>query len=314
MIPDPLKIIFMGTPDFAKCALQALLQTPHQIIAVYTQPPKPAGRGHQIQESAVHQFAAEQGIPVFHPENFKDPKAVEEFQSLGADLAVVAAYGLILPLSILESPKLGCWNIHASLLPRWRGASPIQRAIQYGDPETGITIMQMDRGMDTGDILLQDACPINETMTSADLFEVLAQMGGKVLSRALELRAQGLLSATPQDAAHVTYAPKIAKEEGHILWSESPHDIVLRLRAFTPWPGCYFTWQGQTVKILKAQSRVISEPSDRTLGTILDDQCWVVCQGGDLLLESVLVPGKKAMSGRDFMNGYGLKTGTVLES
>ncbi len=253
MSTAPLKIIFMGTPDFAVPALQALIGSMHNVIAVYTQPPRPKGRGHQIQKSPIHETADANNIPVFHPVNFKNNDDKEAFSNLQADIAVVAAYGLILPQAILDAPKHGCLNIHGSLLPRWRGASPIQHAIWKGDSESGNTIMQMERGLDTGPMILKQSTPITETTTAQDLHDQLANMGGDMILQVLnDLHTNHHLNSIAQDNASMTYAPLLSKEDGYIDPNASPKEIDQQIRALNPWPGTYINGLKGRVKILKA--------------------------------------------------------------
>ncbi len=235
------KIIFMGTPDFSVKPLNALIEAGHDVVAVYAQPPRPKDRGQKLQKSPVHLFAEEKNIPVFTPNSFKkDLEAVAHFQSLKADFAVVAAYGLLLPKVILDAPKYGCVNIHASLLPRWRGAAPIQRSILAGDQSTGITIMQMDEGMDTGDMLLKDEVAITDQTTASSLHDQLSEIGSDLIVQALIEHAKKGFSPIAQSEHEATHAPKLQKEEGAINWQMRAIEIGCKIRAFTPWPGVYF--------------------------------------------------------------------------
>ena len=248
-----LKVIFMGTPDFSVPALQALIKSHHDVIAVYTQPPRPKGRGHHVQKSPVHLCAEENGIAVFHPLNFKNDEAKEEFKALSADIAVVAAYGLILPQAILDAPKYGCLNIHASLLPRWRGASPIQHAIWKGDDKSGITIMQMERGLDTGPMISKEVTPLTATTSAQELHDALSEMGGDMIINVLnDLESNGKVSAEMQDDTLSTYAPMLKKEDGKIDFSHTVKQIDQQIRALNPWPGTYVDGLKGRVKILKA--------------------------------------------------------------
>lgn len=249
-----MRIIFMGTPDFSVPALRNITKT-HKVIAVYTQPPRPKGRGHQVQKSPVHLAAEEYGIPVRTPASFKkDPAALAEFLALEADVAVVAAYGLILPKAVLEHPQYGCLNIHASLLPRWRGASPIQRAIWAGDTETGVTIMQMDEGLDTGPMILKKAVPVTAETTAQTLHDTLSAIGSDLILEALStLEKTGALKSEKQDDAHTTYAPLLKKEDGVIDWTQTPEAIHRQVRALNPWPGTSSTLNGQRFKILAGE-------------------------------------------------------------
>ncbi|MDX1811781.1 MAG: methionyl-tRNA formyltransferase, partial [Gammaproteobacteria bacterium] len=231
-----MKIIYAGTPEFAAVALRALLKTSHEIIAVYTQPDRPAGRGRKLTPSAVKQVALEHNIPVYQPASLKDESAQQELANLNADIMVVAAYGLLLPKAVLDIPIRGCLNIHGSLLPRWRGAAPIQRAIEAGDAETGITIMQMDVGLDTGDMLLKKSCEITDADTTATLHDKLAELGGAAIVEALDLLEKNALPAEKQDDAQAVYAHKLNKAEAVVNWNESAAIIQRKIRAFNPWP------------------------------------------------------------------------------
>lgn len=253
MSTESLNIIFMGTPDFSVPALQKLIKSNHNVIAVYTQPPRPKGRGHQVQKSPVHVCAEEHDIPVYHPLNFKSDEAKEEFKTLKADIAVVAAYGLILPQAILDAPHYGCLNIHASLLPRWRGASPIQHAIWKGDKESGVTIMQMEKGLDTGPMILKEHTEITSSTTASELHDALSQMGGDMILKVLnQLSEKGILNAQEQDNSLSTYAPMLQKSDGEIDFSNPAKDIDQQIRALNPWPGTYMNGLKGRVKVLKA--------------------------------------------------------------
>lgn len=309
-MPNTLKIIFMGTPTFAVPALQALIDSPHIVIAVYTQPARPAGRGYELQKSPVQHLAEAHDIPVYDPINFKSVDALDEFKALQADVAVVAAYGLILPQALLEMPRYGCINIHASLLPRWRGAAPIQRAILAGDKESGITIMQMDAGLDTGAILSHQSVPITSTTTAHLLHDQLASLGGQMMIETLDLLLQGKINAVPQPTQGITYAEKIKKEEAVIDWNQPAEIIERQIRAFNPWPGASFTWDGQIVKIWQAS--IVKGSHQDSPGTILNEDFVIAC-GQDALKIEILQPsGKKPMSVPDFKNGHAIPVGKVL--
>lgn len=291
-----LNIIFMGTPDFAAVALKALIESPHNVTAVYSQPPRPKGRGHKIQKSSVHMLGEEHGIAVYTPKSLKSLEAQEQFAANEADIAIVAAYGLLLPEAILNTPKYGCLNIHASLLPRWRGASPIQHAIWKGDDKTGVTIMQMDKGLDTGDMILKCELAITAETTASNLHDKLADMGA-------ELTLQ-VLSALPptsekQDDAQSTYAPLLKKTDGNIDWSETAQQIERKIRSLNPWPGVWANIQGKRFKILDASP---SKPTKRT----------IAC-GQDTYLEiTTLQPeGKKPMDLDSAINGGYLESGSI---
>ena len=246
-----MKIIFMGTPAFAATALQALIDAGHDIACVYSQPPRPAKRGQKEQKSAVHQLAERHGLEARTPPTFKNDQARADFAALEADVAVVAAYGLLLPQAVLDAPTHGCLNIHASLLPRWRGAAPIHRAIEAGDAETGVCIMQMERGLDTGPVLLEVSMEIDALDTTGSLHDKLATLGGEAIVEALE-DLESLLP-TPQPEAGVTYAAKIDKAETKINWAEDPETIARKIRAFSPFPGAWFEAEGERIKVLSAQ-------------------------------------------------------------
>ncbi len=303
-----MKIIFAGTPQFAASALAALLKE-HQIVAVLTQPDRPAGRGMQLTASPVKQLALQHGLPVLQPVTLKTEEAQREIAALGADVMVVAAYGLILPKAVLQLPRYGCLNIHASLLPRWRGAAPIQRAILAGDAETGITIMQMDEGLDTGDMLLRHVCPIAPDDTAATLHDKLAEVGATSIVEALHLLREGLLTAVPQDDASATYAAKLLKSEGQIDWRLDALHIWRAVRAFNPFPGCVAGFNDAMIKIWQATVRdsMHGEPGE-VLG--VDKQGITVACGKDALrLEVLQRPGGKAQPASQFLQAVPVKAG-----
>lgn len=300
-----LKIIFAGTPDFAASALTALIQSKHQVVAVYTQPDRPAGRGRKLRASPVKEVALENNIPVLQPETLKNTEAQDELRHFNADVMVVAAYGLILPQVVLDIPRLGCLNIHASLLPRWRGAAPIQRAIAAGDKESGITIMQMNAGLDTGDILQLFPCPILETDTGGDLHDRLAEIGAKAIVEVLEDLESEKLTPTVQDDALATYAHKLDKKEAQINWQQSASKIERLIRAFNPWPVAFTLLNDKPIRIWQAQ--VLSENSELEVGTVI--RCDkkgidVSCGEGVLRLLKLQPSGSKAMDVASFMNGH----------
>ena len=307
--PPPLRIIFMGTPSFSIPTLQTLIESRHQVVAVYSQPPRPSGRGHHIQKSAIHQIGETHSIPIFTPTSLKGAEEQATFASHKADLAVVIAYGLILPQVILDTPRLGCLNVHASLLPRWRGAAPIHRAIEAGDTETGITIMKMEAGLDTGPMLLKKSIPISPVTTAIDLHEALAAMGGPLLLEALEGFVSGTLHSTPQPSQGVTYAEKLTRDEGQINWDMPAETWLRKIHAFTPWPGVWFEHEGQRIKVLAAE--VISDAKGAA-GTILDDQLTIACSTGALRLTKLQRPGSSPLEMKPFLNGYPLPKGTIL--
>lgn len=300
-----LKIIFAGTPDFAASALTALIGSQHEILAVYTQPDRPAGRGRKLRASAVKSVALEKNIPVFQPDSLKTTVVQEELRRFNADVMVVAAYGLILPKAVLTIPKLGCLNIHASLLPRWRGAAPIQRAIAAGDTESGITIMQMDAGLDTGNILKKYACPILETDTGGDLHDRLAEIGAKAIVDVLDHLNSNDLSPVAQDETLANYAHKLDKKEAQINWQYSASEIERLIRAFNPWPVAFTLLDDKPLRIWQAQ--ILAENSNTPAGSII--RCDkkgidVSCGEGVLRLLRVQPSGSKAMDIASFLNGH----------
>lgn len=299
----PLKVIFAGTPAFAAEHLRAVLGSDHDVIAVYTRPDQPAGRGRKLTASSVKAVAEAAGIPVYQPATLRNSEAQAELAALTADLMIVVAYGLILPQAVLDTPRLGCINVHASLLPRWRGAAPIHRALLAGDAETGVTIMQMNVGLDTGDMLLKARCPITPDMTSEGLHDALIECGKPALLDALARLEAGTAQAEPQNEAEATYAEKLSKAEGEIDWSQSCEYIDRQIRGLTPWPGAYTHWQGQTLRI--HQARPGDQTASRPPGTIQQlnpANLVVACGSGTLAIERLQLPGKKAMATADVLN------------
>ncbi|MGY3979084.1 methionyl-tRNA formyltransferase [Aeromonas rivipollensis] len=300
---NKLKLIFAGTPDFAARHLAALLSSDHEVVAVYTQPDKPAGRGQKLTASPVKELALAHDLPVYQPASLRNEAAQAELAALGADLMVVVAYGLILPKAVLDTPRLGCLNVHGSLLPRWRGAAPIQRAIWAGDAETGVTIMQMDVGLDTGAMIRKVSCPIAADETSASLYDKLAELGPQALVDTLNAMAAGDTAAEAQDDALANYAQKLSKEEARIDWSMEAVAIERCIRAFNPWPISWFEVAEQTIKVWQAE--VIDSDHGQSAGTLLkaDKQGIDVATGkGVLRLLTLQPPGKKAMSVPDLLN------------
>ena len=297
----------MGSPDFAVPALRALHTAGHEITAVYCQPARPSGRGQAVRRCPVHVEADSLGLPIRTPPRLRTlPEELEAFAALDLDAAVVAAYGLILPPTMLTAPRRGCLNIHASLLPRWRGAAPIHAAILAGDSETGITIMQMDEGLDTGPTLLRETVPITGTTTTAILHDALAAVGARLILTALTSPPMPV----PQPRAGATYAPKLSRDDGRIDWSQDAIAIERRVRAFDPWPGTFSTWDGA---VLKINSAAIADGSG-TPGTVLDDQPRVACGRGALRLTRVQLAGRAAMDAAAFLRGHKLGPGTRLGS
>jgi methionyl-tRNA formyltransferase len=303
-----LRLIFMGTPDFAVPTLTELIGAGHDIAAVYTRAAKPAGRGMDLQDTPVAREACRLGFPVLTPKTFKDDLARVAFADHNADAAVVVAYGLILPQAVLEAPKLGCFNVHASLLPRWRGAAPINRAIMAGDTESGVTIMQMDEGLDTGAMAMADLLPILSDMTAGDLHDALARLGADLMARALAALERGTLTLTPQPENGVTYAAKIAKEETRIDWKQPWRQVHDHIRGLSPFPGAWFEIDGVRVKALRS-TRADGEGNP---GTVLDDKLTIACGDGAVRLVQVQRAGKQPMSADDFLRGATVPRGTWL--
>ncbi len=303
-----LRVVFMGSPDFSIPTLRAILDVGHEVACVYAQPPRPAGRGHKERPCPVHAFADEQGLEVRTPASLKDAGVQAAFAGLGADIAVVVAYGLILPEEILEAPRMGCINVHASLLPRWRGAAPIQRAIQAGDEETGVCIMQMDAGLDTGPVLSRKSMNLDQAMTGGKLHDLLSQMGAKACVEVLEHLSEGEIDAVSQPDTGVTYAAKLSPDEARIDWSRPAEEIARTVRAFDPWPGTWFEHEGERIKVLEASA----DSAPGTPGEILDGRPAVACGEGSLILKRLQRAGKKPQGADEFLRGYALTPGTVL--
>ena len=304
-----MRLVFLGTSDFAVPALAALVAADHDIACVYTQPPRPAGRGQIPRLSPIHIAANAYGIEVRTPESLKGPEAQRAFASLAADAAVVAAYGLILPPPILAAPRLGCLNIHGSLLPRWRGAAPIQRAILAGDVETGVTVMQMDEGLDTGPILSTARVAISGETTAARLHDELAELGARLIVAAVDGLERGALAARPQPALGVTYAAKLRREEGRLDWRQPAELLERQVRALTPWPGAYFDHADGRIKVLAAEVR---PGRGSAAGTVLDDALTIGCGTGALGLTILQRQGKRPLDAASFQRGFALPIGSVL--
>jgi methionyl-tRNA formyltransferase len=301
-----MRLVFMGTPDFAVAILRAVVEAGHEVACVYAQPPRPAGRGKQDRPNPTHVFADAHGIPVRTPKSLRTPEAQAEFAALGAEVAVVAAYGLILPKPILAAPTRGCLNVHGSLLPRWRGAAPIQRAIMAGDAETGITIMQMDEGLDTGAMLLKRALPIGADETAGSLHDRLAELGAVMMVEALA-RLESLV-AEPQPEPGVTYAAKIAKDEARIDWTLPAAELHNHIRGLSPFPGAWFEHGGERFKVLETR---LAEGAG-TPGETLDERLTVACGEGALRLAVVQRAGKAPMPAEALLRGYPLPAGSRL--
>lgn len=299
----PLNIVFAGTPEFAAEHLKTLVASEHNVVAVYSQPDRPAGRGRKLTPSAVKAVALEHDLPVYQPKNFKDPADVAALAELKADIMVVVAYGLLLPESVLNTPPLGCINVHASLLPRWRGAAPIHRSLLAGDTETGVTIMQMDVGLDTGDMLVKTQCAIRPSDTSASLHDRLITLGQPALLDALAQLEQGKAQPEQQDDALATYARKLEKAEGALNWQQSAVELDRQIRGLTPWPGSYCVWQGDTVRVHGAT--LVENTTELPAGDIVamsPEGIDVATGEGILRLTTLQWPGKKAMPVADILN------------
>ncbi|WBL74839.1 methionyl-tRNA formyltransferase [Serratia liquefaciens] len=300
---DSLRIIFAGTPDFAARHLDALLSSGHQIVGVFTQPDRPAGRGNKLTPSPVKVLAEQHQLPVFQPKSLRPEENQHLVADLNADVMVVVAYGLILPKAVLDMPRLGCINVHGSLLPRWRGAAPIQRSLWAGDSETGVTIMQMDVGLDTGDMMYKIACPIEADDTSASLYDKLAQLGPQGMLTTLQQMAEGSAKREVQDESLVTYAEKLSKEEARLDWSLPAVQLERCIRAFNPWPVSYFTIDDQPVKVW--QATVLEQNANAEPGTIVHADkhgIQVATVEGILNLTQLQPAGKKPMSAQDLLN------------
>lgn len=308
-----MRIIFAGTPDFAAETLKALLNSEHEICAVYTQPDRPAGRGRKLTPSPVKQLAQEHNIPVEQPLNFKSEDSVAALAAYEADLMVVVAYGLLLPQNVLDTPKLGCINVHASLLPRWRGAAPIQRAILAGDKETGVGIMKMEAGLDTGPVLLEARCLINNTDTAQILHDRLAKLGANALLESLIDIEAKLANAKPQDDSQTTYASKLDKKEAAIDWQQPAEQILRQINAFNPWPVAQTSWRGDTMRIWLAELSDISKTAEPGTVIHVSKQGIDIATGnGALRITQLQVPGKRAMQVQDFLNANSIDIGEHL--
>jgi len=303
-----MRLIFMGTPDFAVPTLIELAARGHEIAAVYTRAAKPAGRGMDTQITPVEREARRLALPVLTPQTLKDAVAQQTFHAHSADVAVVIAYGLLLPKAVLEAPRLGCFNVHASLLPRWRGAAPINRAIMAGDAESGITIMKMDEGLDTGAMAMAEHVTVGADMTAGELHDALSRLGADLMLRALAAAERGSLSLTPQPATGVTYAEKISKNETRIDWAKPWKDVHDHIRGLSPHPGAWFEIEGVRVR---AQRSTKGEGSGKP-GTVLDDKLTIACAEGAVRLVEVQRSGKQPMGAEEFLRGTPVKAGTRL--
>ena len=303
-----MRLIFMGTPDFAVPTLLELTAAGHEIAGVYTRAAKPAGRGMELQVSPVEREARRHGLPVFTPATLKSAEAEAAFRAHSADAAVVVAYGLILPKPILAAPRLGCFNVHASLLPRWRGAAPINRAIMAGDAASGVTIMQMDEGLDTGAMAMAERVPIQPDMTAGDLHDALARLGADLMLRAIAAAERGSLALTLQPETGVTYATKISKDETRIDWTKPWNQVHDHIHGLSPFPGAWFEIGGVRVKALHSTRG----EGGGAPGTVLDDSLTIACGDGAVRLIQVQRAGRQPMQAEEFLRGTAVKAGVVL--
>ena len=315
-----MRVVFAGTPDFAATVLAALLETRHELACVYTQPDRPAGRGRKLKASAVKILAERSGIPVRQPASLRSPEVRQALVALKPEVMVVAAYGLLLPVEILTTPAKGCLNVHASLLPRWRGAAPIQRAILAGDRETGVSIMQMDKGLDTGDVLRAARCEVSRDDTAGSLHHRLALLGAETLLKTLESVSEGRLQPAPQEEALATYAPRIEKQEARLDWRLDAESLERQVRAFNPWPVAFTELPdatgsaGPRLRVWRARVALV-EAASTTPGSVIFTRAegiGVATGRGVLILGEVQIPGSRVMSAADFLNARPLKNQTVL--
>ncbi|MEE4011178.1 methionyl-tRNA formyltransferase [Roseibium sp. FZY0029] len=310
-----LRVIFMGTPDFSVPTLMEIVGQGHDVVACYSQPPRPAGRGMDLKKSPVHEAAESFGIPVFTPQSLKGAEEQEAFAALNADVAVVVAYGLLLPKAILEAPQYGCLNLHASMLPRWRGAAPINRAIMAGDTETAVQVMRMEEGLDTGPVCMSETVAIGENMTAGDLHDKLSSLGGDLMVRALAALSRGALGDQAQAEEGVSYAAKLSKQETRIDWSKPAAEVHNHIRGLSPFPGAWCEMplggKAERVKVLRS---TLGEGSGKPGSVQTGADVPVVCCGtGSVRLEQVQRAGKKPMSGAEFLRGASLSDATVLD-
>jgi len=299
-----MKIVFAGTPEFAVPTLQALLDSPFEVCGVYTQPDRPAGRGRKLTPSPVKQLAIAHGIPVYQPEDFKSAEALAELETLNADLMVVIAYGLILPQAVIDTPRLGCINVHGSLLPRWRGAAPIHRALMAGDDKTGVTIMKVVKKLDAGDMLLKVECPITSTDTTSSLHDKLAQMGAAALVNVVEQYQQNAVHAEPQDESLVTYAHKLEKQEAMLDWNMPATELDRKIRGLNAWPVAQTLYKGEVLRVWN--SALIERTTSASPGAIdcSEHQLDIATGDGVVRLLEVQLPGGKRIPGKDFLNAH----------
>jgi len=309
----PLKLVFMGTPDFSVPALEAIVAAGHDVVAVYSQPPRPAGRGMAERPTPVHAKAAALGIPVRTPQSLKSPEEQAAFASLGADAAVVIAYGLLLPAAVLAAPRLGCFNVHASELPRWRGAAPIQRAIMAGDAHTAVMVMRMDEGLDTGPVGLTDVVPITPDLTAGELHDLLSERGAALIVKALADLEAGTFATLAQPAEGVTYAAKIDKKESQIDFSKPAAEVHNHVRGLSPFPGAWFeaTLQGGKPERIKVLRTTLVEGQGHP-GAVLDDKLAIACGEGAVRLVEIQRAGKRAMTADEFLRGFTIPRGSRI--
>ena len=300
-----LRLAFMGSPDFAVPTLEAILAAGHDVVCVYSQPPRPAGRGKDLRETAVHAAANRHGLPVRTPLNFKAPEDREAFAALNLDVAVVVAYGLLLPKAILDAPRLGCFNLHGSILPRWRGAAPIHRAVMAGDAITGVQVMMMDVGLDTGPVMLTATTPISEDDTTGDVHDRLSQLGAALMVEGLALLESGKAVLTTQTEEGVTYAAKVSASEARIDWSLPAPEVAARIRGMSPFPGAWFEHEGQRIKVFNARA---SEGSGQP-GDVLDDELRIACGSGAVRLTRLQRAGKGIVTAEDFQRSKRIARG-----
>jgi methionyl-tRNA formyltransferase len=301
------RIIYAGTPEFAVPALESLLRAGHQVVAVYTQPDRPAGRGRKLQQSPVKQAALAAGLPVFQPQNFKSAEDLQQLQQLDADLMVVAAYGLLLPLTVLEIPRLGCINIHASLLPRWRGASPIQQAVLAGDAESGVSLMKMDVGLDTGDVISQRDLSIDPAWTTADLHDALAPLGAEMLLEALQNIEGALQGAEAQDNTAATYAPRLSKQQAEVDWNKPAAQVAREVRAYNPWPVSYSFLKGEGIRLWGACLGDVYAAQQPGMVVAHDsDGVYVSCSDAVLQVTELQFAGRNRCSAAQALNANDL--------
>lgn len=305
----PLRLIFMGTPDFAVPTLVEIVGAGHEVVAVYTREPKPAGRGMDLQDTPVAREAKRFGLPVLTPKTLRTQEAQSQFRAFDADAAVVVAYGLILPTAILEAVPLGCFNLHASLLPRWRGAAPINRAVMAGDAHSGVTVMKMDEGLDTGGMAMMERMPIDADMTAGDLHDRLASIGSDLMHRALGALERGTLQVVPQPDAGVTYADKLNKGETRIDWSKGAQEVHNHIRGLSPFPGAWFELPGDKAPVRVKVLRSTRVAGGGAPGTLLDDNLTIACGDGAIRILELQRAGKQPMKADEFLRGTPLKAG-----